>query len=79
MGRTSKPLTIMVDTEFLDNPAIEELAEKGHTILAFDGAKVDMVLSPKAWRMTLDLLKYLPLSIRAARDQKYPKKGGKDA
>ena len=73
MGRSPKPLTILVHHEFLEWDEIKRLQEQGHSITAWGESGYDLVLSPEAWRMTPDLRPYLDLAIKAARKKKYGK------
>jgi hypothetical protein len=44
MGKTNQPLKILVPWEWLEEPSVKALAEKGHQILACP--PVDLVLAP---------------------------------
>lgn len=80
MGKTQKPLTILVHPSLGDAPEIVTLAEKGHTIcVGYSPAGLatmemfDIILGPNCWRITPELLPYLDLAIKGARGVKYPK------
>ena len=78
MGRTPKPLTLLVHPSLMKTAEVVELAAKGHTIEAGDSPEFslddyDIVLSPNAWKMDARLIKYLDLAVKAARTIKYPK------
>lgn len=79
MGKASKLLTLLVHPD-LDGPEIVELRAKGHAIVTMEDhwdanmMNYDLILGPNCWQMTPDLLKYLPLAVRAARERKYPAK-----
>lgn len=75
MGRSPKPLRLLVHPSLMDTPEIQELIGKGHTVTSwveFDEA--DMLLAPNCWKMDARLIKYLDLAVKAARTIKYPKK-----
>lgn len=81
MGKSPKPLSILVHPELADTPEIRELSEKGHVIVVATHALTvglalhdfDIILGPNCWRMDKDLLKYLDVAIKSARGIKYPK------
>jgi hypothetical protein len=75
MGTTKKPLTIIVHPSLEATPEVAELAAKGHSLSLMDAAtaEADLIISPTGWRMTGDLVKYLPLAVDAARAARYPK------
>ena len=74
MGKTSKPLYLIVDDSLLAHDAVfSDLRSHGHRVDALssatgeDLAACDLILSPKAWRMLPGLLKYLPAALKGAR------------
>ena len=80
MGRTPKPLRILVDPDIASWGEFAALREQGHTIVSgtepsHSGGPDwnDLVLGPTCWHMTPKHRKYLPLAIAAARKQRYPK------
>ena len=81
MGKTPKPLVILVHPDLAEWPEWTALAGQGHTIrqaLESELAEVDLILAPTAHRMDENLRKYLPLAIQAARSRRYgPKKEDK--
>lgn len=70
MGRSSKPLRLCVEREWLQDPILIALAEQGHEIIPLE-IEADMIFSPRAWR-AFDL-KHLDLAIKSARAVKYVK------
>lgn len=72
MGKTPKPLTILVHHTLLGWDEIRALEAQGHTIFTL-GDSADLILAPNAWRMTEDLRSCLDLSVKAARRRKYGK------
>lgn len=80
MGKTpdDKRLVIVAYPPVSEWPELDELAEKGHTIIRvydldykqFDLPAADLTLGPNCWRMTEELRTYLPLAIKNARDKK---------
>ena len=75
MGKTSKPLSILVEHSLGKTKEIEDLKEKGHNIVTVQEHQYDLVLGPHCWRMTHELLPYLETAIKRARVERY---GGKD-
>lgn len=76
MGKTPKPLTFLVTGELILTPEIQALSEKGHRVIWLQWApkdEPDIILSSRAWRMNLTLLKYLGVAVKAARSQRYSK------
>lgn len=73
MGRTPKPLTMVVDRRIADWPEIIKLQEQGHTIIVWDYIDIDMVLGPLSHRMDESIRKWLPEAIKAIRLRRYPK------
>ena len=79
MGRTPKPLNLLVHPVLWNTPEVQELITKGHTVSCLEGTDVhldiyDLILAPNAWKMDARLIKYLDLAVKAARTVKYPKK-----
>lgn len=82
MGKTPKPLRIFIlDKDLYETLEVQEYKAKGHFI-DYAGQYVaprwpieenDLVMGKKAWRMDLDLMKYLPLALAEGRRVKYPK------
>jgi len=82
VGRTPKPLTILVHPSLEQLEAVCELRDKGHWIstspVSREGSPLgiwefDLVLGPTAWRMTNLLAQYIKSAVRAAWAIKYPK------
>ena len=78
MGKTPKPLTILVHPGLMEWAEIKALQEQGHivtdmgdSLLLGPLADSDMILAPNAWRMTEDLRSYLDTAIASARRVKY--------
>ena len=76
MGRTPKPLTLLVHESLWNTPEIQVLRDKGHHVdtLGAPETAADLLLAPNAWKMDTRLIKYLDLAVKAARAIKYPKK-----
>ena len=82
MGRApeSKRLKIIIDLEFKDEPDIQALVDKGHTILygdkldeyAFGLDEVDLILSKKAHYWIKDMFGagLLEIALKKARERK---------
>ena len=74
MGKTPLPLTIVMDPQ-LNGPQFVGLREQGHKIFTFqeataaklDFTDVDVFLGPQCRWFTPTMLKYLDLTLKAAR------------
>jgi hypothetical protein len=85
MGRTSKPLTLLVSEELAETEPFKKLAEQGHEIktelgellggVTWELSDFDLILGPNAQLMTEAHLPYLDEALRRARKLKY---GGKE-
>ena len=76
VGRTPKPLTILVHPGLMEWAEIKALREQGHEVCENQHGALedyDVILAPNAWRMTEDLRPYLDLAVKAARKVKYGK------
>lgn len=77
MGKTSKPLRILVHPDLTAAYNWDGLVEQGHTIHYMANPTVaflplfeyDLILGPNAWRMTPDLVLYLDTAMKAARKE----------
>lgn len=82
MGRTSKPLWIVVSDSLIRMDPFPELEAKGHRLTALSSAtgddclEADIVFGPNCWRMLPELAKYTEAAIKAARAVAYPTKKG---
>lgn len=75
MGKTTKPLVILVHESLINLPEIQELSEKGHTVKVFEAdPQPDILLGPTCWRMTHALKKYVKMAVDEARKVRYPPK-----
>ena len=77
MGKTSRPLYVVVGGEIADWDEWQVLREKNNTVVILgspevDWTKVDVVFSPRAWRMDSSLRVYLDMAITGARKARYP-------
>jgi len=82
MGKSQKPLYILVLDHMWEWPEIQALEVQGHTIQKGLGSgtwpsEPDVILGSRCWRMDEDHREYLDLAISEARKIRYPK-GGKD-
>ena len=83
MGRTTKPLNILVAPSLADSPEVKELEEKGHFITIYlEKIKIcsgesledfDLILHPNAWRMDRQHLLYLKIAVEEAQAMRYRK------
>ena len=79
MGRTPKPLRIIVRLPLQDWSEIQALKEQGHeVVLQLDDPYrsewvADLILGPTCWFMDDAHRKYLDLAIKSARARRYPK------
>ena len=72
MGRSPKPLTIIIESPLNEWPEIQALAEQGHTIIHRTQDSVDVILGPHAHFMDEQHRKYLDLALAEARRRRYP-------
>lgn len=81
MGRTPKPLTLLVDPSLEMLEGFQQLRDKGHWITSAPVSRegnpcsvweFDAVVGPTSWRMTRDLMKYLDPMLKGLRASKYP-------
>jgi hypothetical protein len=80
MGRTTKPLTLLVtDPEMLQWEGIIKLISQKHTVMTLnqwgdtvDRPEVDGVLGPDAWYIDKQHAPYFKNAIEAFRAKKYP-------
>ena len=72
MGKTPKPLKIMVDPALADWEEIAALKAQGHHVAFFPLDQEDLILGPTCWLMDEQHMKYLPLAIAEARRRRYP-------
>jgi hypothetical protein len=77
MGKTSKPLKILVGKEIWNWPEIQKLKEQGHDIKLGDLDRFDLVWAANARNMNEQLKKYLPIAMQDARKRRYPSNGKK--
>jgi len=73
MGKAPKLLNILcTERALFETPEVQKLISQGHSIqLVESGA--DGLIGGKCWRMNAAMAKYLPLAIRAMREEKYKK------
>ena len=74
MGKTSRPLKIVVDPSLYMLPFVAELKAKGHGVVVAEWADdIDLILAPQAARFLPGMEKFLEDFIKGARKVKYPK------
>lgn len=81
MGKSPKPMTILVHPLIGEWEEVQKLGSQGHTIVVPYDLQIatvkfedlDLILHPNAWRMDTAHRKYLPLAIAAGRQHRYPK------
>lgn len=77
MGRSSKPLTILVHPSLAEWEEITKLREQGHLIHVDDRqVTYDLMLGPNAHRMSEAERKWFPNAIMEGRRRRYPTKPG---
>ena len=77
MGKTSKPLTLLVDSRIKDWPELQALEAQGHALHWYEHEgwdEYDIVLGPTCHRMSEHERPWLDEAIKEARRLKY---GGK--
>ena len=70
MGKTSKPLVIVVAPEIAGWEEWQELREKGHKVHIDDVDEVDLFFGPRMWHMTEQHRRYLDVALKNARARK---------
>ena len=78
MGKTSKPLKIGVHKEMWNWPEIQKLRDQGHDVHQLDIDRYDRIFGRNCWKMNEGLKKYLDMSLKDARKEKYPPKEKSD-
>ena len=73
MGKTTKPLKILVDEALFECPEVQELIARGHSIEWFAPGEIDLILGPIMWRMNSQLIPWLSLAVKEAQHKKYSK------
>ena len=81
MGKSQKPLTLLVSQDIWEWQEVKDLAAQGHVIATPQDLKLgnvtweelDLILDPRAWRMDEQHRKYLALAIAQARKLRYQK------
>ena len=77
MGKTSKPLDLIVDERLYDLPEIQALGEQGHTIKKLLSHGYDAIIAPKAFNLSQDDVtnspKLLEVVLKTEKDNKYKK------
>jgi hypothetical protein len=68
IGKTPKPLTILVAQEWLTHEQVQTLADQGHVIQVAPVA--DLILSPAAHFWRDDMWEFLAVALKAARARK---------
>ena len=75
MGRSPKPLRVLVHPDIAQWAEFDTLRDQGHLIeqqlTPLD--EYDLVLGPTCWHMTPKHRKYLKDAVQAARSKRYPK------
>lgn len=81
MGKTPKPLYILLHPELEGWPKFAALKAQGHVIVTVQDLRIanvalgemDLILGPTCWRMDHQHSKYLTEAIAQARKVRYPK------
>ena len=73
MSKTSKPLTIGVDSRYAGEPWLLALEAQGHLITLKDLAGYDLILGPTCARFLPGMEQFLDSFIKGARALKYGK------
>ena len=75
MGKSQKPLRILVHPDLLNWDELQELAAKGHEIKVMEPGEFnpDLILGPTCWRMEHSTRKYVKLAVEEARKVRYAK------
>ena len=65
MGKTSKPLTILVAQQWLTHEKVQALSDQGHQIQV--APEADLILSPAGWAWSDIMWPFLTLALKGAR------------
>ena len=72
VGKSTKPMRIVVPPSWLDHPVVKRWVETGHTIEPINDETIDLMVGPKAWHMPLALLeRYGEIALKWAREARY--------
>ena len=83
MGKVTKPVTIIVtDAGMLEWPEFKKMAEQGHGVVYMGDlypigelqAPFALVMGPRAHLMLEGMEKLIPVAVKGARAELYPKK-----
>ena len=75
MGKSTKPLKIVVDPSLYTAPWVDELRAKGHFVCPAEWADdIDLILAPQACRWLPGMEFVLDDVIKGARKVRYPEK-----
>lgn len=82
MAKTNRPLTVLVHPSLLKTPAVVELIAKGNDVQTMEWTtsplNYDLIIGPNCWRTVPGMEDMLDIAVKAARKQKYGKKGEVD-
>jgi len=81
-GKTNQPIVMMITPEMMQEIAVQQLSQQGHTVLPLprECIKADLVLGTNCHIMTVDMLKkpgIMLAAMKAARKRKKEKKNVK--
>ena len=71
MGKSSKPIKLVVHHSLWQTPEVLDLVAKQHEVTLASLPDDALYIGPNAWRMTLDLIKHLPVAVKSWRDLQY--------
>lgn len=79
MAKSNRPIKVLCHPLLLKEVAIQELGEKGNQVDTMDatncGANYDLIVGINCWRIVPGMEDQIKVAIKAARKQKYGKKG----
>ena len=80
MGRTPKPVYMVVEDPLFSRPEFTALSEQGHTVLRFgdpavEWDKAEVIIGPRCWRMMDDMVReqWITLLLKEARAAQPPR------
>lgn len=76
MGKTPKPLSLLVHPDLYPWPELDKMAEQGHTIDRMGSEtkliwEYNIIFGGNAWWMVEELKKHLPTAVKRARELQY--------
>jgi len=79
MAKTTKPVSLLIDTSLDGKPEMDRLREQGHVVdplvescMTLELHEYDLILGPNCWWLPPEHIDLLPTVLKAARETRYP-------